>query len=381
MPSATQHGTSGLAGLLAVDAGAAGAAARALVHDGVGIEATELELSTVAYPIGSPTTGGLFRLEATDASGDSATLFCKIVQHVRHWPMIAMLPPAAAAQLQTIPWRTELELWDAVVQQSLPGGRRRPALYRMVDLGDDRAAVWQEDVAADATPWDLASFARAAELIGRWNARCTQADLLATSPYPSNHGLRMYATQAVLGRGLPPLADDDLWSHPWLRDHEDLRARLRELATGIPAMLDRLDTLPQTLPHGDASPQNLLRSTDGDLVAIDLSFRTPHTLGFDLGQLLVGLVHAGEQPAARLPEIAATIVPAYLGGVRAAGLDVDESEVREAFATSVLLRSGFDGFRYDLLAAPPSEIAKHAFEERVLLSRFLVEHHAVLGAG
>lgn len=28
-------------------------------------------------------------------------------------------------------------------------------------------------------------------------------------------------------------------------------------------------------------------------VVIDVSFRSPHALGFGLGQLLVGLVHAG----------------------------------------------------------------------------------------
>ncbi len=148
-----------------------------------------------------------------------------------------------------------------------------------------------------------------------------------------------------------PLADDGLWAHPWLADHGDLRADLLALAPDIPAMLDRMDTFVQCVPHGDASPQNLLVPADDPetFVVIDISFRTPHALGFDLGQLLVGLTHAGVMPAARMPEVAAAIVPAYLDGVHEEGVVDQDEQARDAFATGVLLRSGFDGFLYELL--------------------------------
>jgi hypothetical protein len=360
------------------DPGAAAAVARSLLQDAVGLDPVMTTLVSVDYQYGSPATGGLFRLLGTDAAGVTASLFCKVLQHVRHWPTLGLLPPEARAMfVAQFPWRSELELWDPIVQRSLPEGLRSPRLHRVIDLGDDRLAVWQEDVTQIDGEWQLRDFAQAAQLLGRWNARCAQPDLLATSPLPPGYALRMYAQQAVVTRGLGPLADDDLWSHPWLRDHADLRGGLVARSEHIPAMLDRLDHLPQSLPHGDASPQNLLRAPDGGLVAIDLSFRSPHALGFDLGQLLVGLVHAGELPAARLPEVAAVIAPAYLDGVRAAGTDVDDDDVLAAFATSVLLRSGFDGLRYDLLDGPPS--ARHAFDERLALSRFLLAQETELG--
>ncbi len=334
------------------------------------------ELAAVAYGSGSPTTGGLYRLVGRDAAGRTVSAFCKVVQHVRHWPGLVQLPPPIREQFAAeLPWRTELELWDPLVQASLPGGLRSPRLLASVDLGDDRIAAWQEDVVVTADPWTTTDLARAARLLGRWNARCAEPDLLATSPYPANHALRMYGERSVPARGLAPLADDDLWSHPWLREHADLRAELRTLGARIPAMLERLDTLPQTLPHGDASPQNLLRPADGgDLVVIDLSFRTPHALGFDLGQLLVGLVHAGELPAARLPEITAAIVPAYLDGVTER-LDVEPEIVVEGFTTSVLIRSAFDGFLYGLLAQDPSEETRAMFDERIAMSRFMLDQH------
>lgn len=364
-----------LSALLGGDDASAAASARALVRDAVGIEAETLTLETVAYSSGSPTTGGLYRLRAT-GQGGSASLFCKVVQHVRHWPGLVMLPEqfreAFAAEL---PWRTELELWDPIIQRSLPTGLRTPVLHRLVELGDDRIAAWQEDIAIGDQEWSTAAFAEAAELLGRWNARCADPAVLATSPYPAGHGLRMYATRSVLFRGVGPLADDALWAHPWLREHGDLRTRLLALAPEIPAMLDRLDALPQTLPHGDASPQNLLRTETG-IVVIDLSFRTPHALGFDLGQLLVGLVHAGEMPASRMPEVAAAILPAYADGVRAEGVTVTDAELAEGFALSALLRSGFDGFLYEAIGDEPQ---RHAFDERIAMSRFLLQQHAVLG--
>ena len=71
-------------------------------------------------------------------------------------------------------------------------------------------------------------------------------------------------------------------------------------ATASPSCSAGWTTLPQAMPHGDASPQNLLvpASAPDRFVAIDVGMRTPHAIGFDLGQLLVGLVHAGVVPAA-----------------------------------------------------------------------------------
>lgn len=333
-------------------------------------------LEEVPYASGSPATGALVRLRGADTDGAAWSAFCKVVQHVRHWRGLAMMPPPfAQAFAAEFPWRTEIELWDALVLSTLPDGLRAPLLLRTVDMGEDRVAVWQEDVrTAAGAVWDLPRYRRAAELLGRWNARCAEPDVLATSPFPPGHGLRMYAQRSVPVRGLVPLADDDLWSHPWLREHTDIRAALLAHAPDIPAMLDRLDTMRQCLPHGDASPQNLLVPADSsaDLVVIDLSFRTPHALGFDLGQLLVGLTHAGEVPAARLPDIADAVLAGYLDGLHASGVTDADDDVRVAFTSSALLRSGFDGFLYETLDLPG---AREGFDERVAMARFLAAQH------
>jgi hypothetical protein len=327
----------------------------------------------VDYAYGSPATGGLFRLRGTGWSW-----FCKVLQHVRHWPGLSQMPADVAAEFSaTFPWRSELELWDEVYASRMPQGFRPPELHGVVDLGDDRLAVWMEDVPLAAPSCELDLFERAARHLGRWNARCSEPEALAACDLPPGYGLRMYAERAVAFRGLAPLADDALWSHPWLVGHGDLRTDLRALGPQIPAMLDRLDGYVQAVPHGDASPQNLLVPIDAPetFVVIDPSFRSPHALGFDLGQLLVGLTHAGQVPAAMLPDIAARIVPAYLAGLSDEGVTGLDDEVRDGFATSVMLRSGFDGLLLETLGSE-TDGARHAFDQRLVMTRFLVDQYA-----
>ncbi len=329
-------------------------------------------LESVDYAFGSPATAGLHLLR-----GEDWAWFCKELQHVRHWPGLVQLPPEIAPEFAaTFPWRSELEMWDEPWASTLPDGLRLPTLHRVVDLGDDRLAVWMEAVEESRTPWDLDRYARAAHLLGRWNARCADPDLLSLCEWPAGFALRMYAERAVGSFGLGML-HSGAWQHPWLAGHEDLRVGLLRLGELIPALLDRLDTYRQALPHGDASPQNLLVPVDDPttFVVIDVSFRSPHALGFDLGQLLVGLVHAGVVPASDLPAVADRIVPAYLDGLAVEGITGVDDDVRWAFAASVLLRSGFDGFRYDLLEASRPE-DRHAFDERIGLARFLVGQYA-----
>jgi hypothetical protein len=359
-----------LADLLGVPAGTVPAALADIL--GAPVDPDGVTVEPVAYSSGSPATGGLWRVRAGDR-----TVFVKLLHHLRHWPALALMPPEIAGTFAAeFPWRTEIELWDPRVQASLPDGLRAPVLHRLVDLPDDRLSLWQENVVEATTAWDLDRFERAAFLLGRWNARSTTPEVLAVTDFPPGFALRMYAERSVAFRGMGPLRSDGIWHHPWLADHGDLRAGLIEEGARIPDLLDRLDTYPQALPHGDASPQNLLVPVDGsaELVVIDLSFRTPHALGFDLGQLLVGLTHAGLLPAAMLPRISAVIVPAYLRGLAAEGVTDREADVRDAFATSVLLRSGFDGFLYDLLGSD-DERSRHAFDERVTMSRFLLEQY------
>jgi hypothetical protein len=133
---------------------------------------TAARACAVDYPFTSIATGGLFRVTGTAGTGSASwSVFVKVLQHARHWPLIPMLPPEAATEMLALfPWRDELAVREQVLPVLTPG-LRVPDVYHVAELGDDRAAVWMEDVDVDDDPWSSETYARAAHLLARLAAR------------------------------------------------------------------------------------------------------------------------------------------------------------------------------------------------------------------
>lgn len=352
----------------------------------------ELDAWTVAevpYASGSPATGGLYRVHGHTRDRQPWSIFLKVLQHPRHWPRLTSLPAHLRAFfLEGFPWRAELAAWEPGFADRLPNGLRLPALYLIEDLGDDRLGVWMEDVATSADPWDLATFGRAARVLGALAARRSDPELIAASELPPGQGLRRYVDSRIHGWVGPLLDDDAIWRHPALAAVADVDGRLRDdlswLYAQTDAMLEELDRLPQAMGHGDASPQNLLvPATEPDsFVAIDIAFSTPHAVGFDLGQLLVGLVHAGELPVAALPAIHEVLVPSYVAGYQTSGreMEIDPGSVVRGYLLTMMLRSGFTSLPFEALQRPttdgngPTTADLDALmRERAALTRFITD--------
>lgn len=188
-------------------------------------------------------------------------MFCKVLQHLRHWPMLHVVPAEVRKEFaDEFPWRLELVMWEPDFASRLPRNMRVPRLYLVEDLGDDRLRLWMEDIQESGRAWDLNTFRRAAGGLGGMAALRSDPALLARVGDLEGQGLRKYVNTRVRMSAQPLLGSDELWQHPLLHDNggDKLRADLIELAAQVDAMLDRLDALPQSLPHGDASPQNLL---------------------------------------------------------------------------------------------------------------------------
>lgn len=324
----------------------------------------ELDTWTVAdvpYASGSPATGGLYRVHGRTRDRQPWSIFLKVLQHPRHWPRLPSLPTHLRAFfLEGFPWRAELTAWEPAFADRLPNGLRLPALYLIEDLGDDRLGVWMEDVATAEKPWDLATFGRAAQVLGGLAARRSDPELIAASELPPGQGLRRYVDSRIHGWVGPLLDQDAIWRHPALAAAADggrLRHVLSWLYAHTDAMLEELDRLPQAMPHGDASPQNLLvpATVPDSFVAIDIAFSTPHAVGFDLGQLLVGLVHAGQLPVAALPAIHEVLVPSYVAGYRTSGRDIDPNSVVRGYLLTMMLRSGFTSLPFEVLQGPTTD--------------------------
>jgi len=331
----------------------------------------------VAYQPGSPATGALLRVSGTTGDGEPWSLFLKVLHHPRHWPRIGGVPAEIRQQfLDQFPWRMELVAWQPGFADRLPAGMRVPRLYRLAELGDDRVAVWMEDVRVLDGAWDPPRFARAAHALGGLAARRADPELLAACGLPAGWGLRNYHRSRV-EFVLPLLDRDELWAHPLPAGAVDGRLRddLRALGARVPELLDRMDGLSQALPHGDASPQNLLVPADDPdtFVAIDVSFQSPQAVGFDLGQLLVGLTHAGELPAAALPAIHRRLVPAFTAGLRAAGGRATAEEVAFGYVASLVVRAGFTSLPFERLGEPPTPALAATFRERAALTRVIAD--------
>lgn len=334
----------------------------------------------VDYPYRSPTTAGLFRLRGTATVDDAEvpwSVFVKLVHSYRHWPFFGVLPPEMQERaISGSQWRYETDVYECGLGSGLLEGLRLPRLYRVKDLGDERLALVLEDVRTVATPWTLARFARAAELLGRLAVRLTRGDCLpATALRVPGEITGLYYTGRVIPAVLPALADDAIGNHPLLAGDPDLRRDLLELARRVPAILERLVRLPQLMGHGDASPQNLLVPADepGSFVAIDWTLGGLAAVGDDLGQLLVGLAHAGESGAEQLPELREILVPAYTTGLAREGLSVQESAVRYGMDGGLVVRSALTALPVERLHEPITDELAELVTARVHLTRYLVD--------
>ena len=54
-----------------------------LVAQARGRDGGDATFEVVSYNFGSPATGGLYRIH-----GDGWSLFCKVLQHPKHWPVL-----------------------------------------------------------------------------------------------------------------------------------------------------------------------------------------------------------------------------------------------------------------------------------------------------
>lgn len=334
-------------------------------------------------------TAGLWRVDVTDAGVAAATFFVKLVRHTRLWPGLSHLPTdeARAAFVGYYPWHYELDIHESGIESVLPPGLRTPLLHGVVRPDTDHMGLWWEFIDQRTGPWQLADYRLAARRLGQLAARRRAgAEVNAALPelarVARDSALRFYTQARVLTGVLPALRDGQIWQHPVLagalRESGDpqLPADMLALADRLPRLLDTLDALPQTYAHGDASPQNLLLPADepGTIAVIDWGFGTLLPVGFDLGQLLVGLAHAGEADLWQLPAIDAEIFPSYLDGLAAEDYKVDPGQVRAGYVGSLAARSALCAIPVEKLGpeAPTAEVAR-LFVQRLRLTRLMLE--------
>lgn len=350
---------------------------------------TSVTVKRVDYAYASIATGALLRCRGTalvDGGHRQWSMFVKQLQSPRVWPGLHLIPEAhRQALVERFPWRVEIEAYRSRLPEVLPAGFRLPVIYDVLEIDDDRAAIWMEDVPVSAQTWSVEQFAHAARLLGVLAGRRPPGTDLVFGLPPENvtpgFGLRMVAFGRVkMGVGAM-LDDDELWTHPALAaallatGETTIRADLRATIGYVDGWLDALDALPQTYVHGDASPQNLLVPIDlpDTFVIIDFGFTSPQSVGFDLGQLLVGLVHSELMDAAALGDIQQVILPAYIEGLRSTGCDATPEQIEKGFVLSLLIRSLFTAIPLEELHQVDSPRLQSLLISRIRLARYLLD--------
>ena len=349
----------------------------------------DIRVEPIHYAWGSPATAGLWRVDVTGHDSDrvlSVSYFVKLLRHLSRWPMLHTLPePARTAFAERRNWRIELDMYEAGIGKVLPPGMRTPVLHHVRRTDEHHLGLWWEFVDVDPAAWGVDDFHRTAYLLGRLAARRAEGQAVNAllpeicRPPWSSPGLREFVQFRVLGVDVPRLRDPASWQAPVvataLRAAGDphLPDDLGRLPDRLPSLLDRLDQLPQTYAHGDASPQNLLipLGDRASRVVIDWGLEKLLPIGFDLGQLLIGLVHADVLPPDILPSIEAVIVPAYRQGLEDEGFTVDESTVREGFVGSVVCRSALSAIPFPGPATP--SVSQATMVNRMRLTRYLLD--------
>jgi len=360
----------------------------------------KVSATPLGYASGSPVTAGLWRVDVAspDRGGAACTFFVKLVRHVRLWPGLRRLPnDAARAEFADFyPWQYELDIHQSGIGSVLPDGMRTPQLQHVGRPDPDHMSLWWEFVVERSQPWTLADYRLAARLLGRLAARrragapVNQAlPDVARTAHDGGSALRFYTSRRVFGGMLPVLRAGQVWHHPVLREALELTGDRRlpadmvALGARLPGVLALLDGLPQTYAHGDASPQNLLlpAGEPGTVAVIDWGFGTLLPVGFDLGQLLVGLAHAGQTDPAAISAIDAAIFPAYLDGLAAEDYRADPAQVRAGYLGSLAARSALCAIPFETLEqAVPDERTVALFAGRIELTRVMLDMAAEAAA-
>src|SRR4051812_37092959 len=81
------------------------------------------------YEARSISTGALLRIRGTTLEEEPWSIFVKILQSPRHWPLIDVIPPELRqGVVDTFPWRDEADVLRSDLPDRLPPGLRTPRL-------------------------------------------------------------------------------------------------------------------------------------------------------------------------------------------------------------------------------------------------------------
>ncbi len=283
-------------------------------------------LDWTANTLSGRTTGepdGLWRFHGRGRSGDA----------IRPWAVVLKILEDPANDMEPNHlWHRQREYLAHAsgLLAGLPGHVAQPRRYA-ASKREGSAWLWMELV-ADTTDgaWNLADYGYAARQLGCFNGACATGAPLPNHPWLAQNHIETW---------LSIFRQDDVWSH--LAVQQSFSAQLRSQVTDLWRDQDRflsvLRRLPQCFSHFDYKRSNLFlrKDTAGrrEVVAIDWGDCGFGALGGDLTRLVGASTFFHDWDAARVAELDAVAMQAYLDGLRDAGWYGDPELVRLAYVT------------------------------------------------
>lgn len=354
------------------------------------VEVLSVDGSSIGSPVLNITTGGLWRVHGVArAAGPGRrslefSVVVKLLQSPLLWHGIEGVPEEFRAGLvANYPWRTEAEVYASALSEGMPLNSRLPTLFSIAELGPDRAAIWMEDVSEDGhTGWSDKQFTDAARMLG-FLAGSQEARLTSEGIEEPRRPDRLRYFLAGVGEAvlIPAIKGQELWQHPAVAASSDraLVRGLRSLADQSHSLVDEMVTLPVLAAHGDACPQNLLiEGVDPvtgltNFAVVDWGMFGQVCAGYDVAQLLAGLVNEGALPGPALERLEPVCLDAYCDGLREAGSPVTRAQVRRGLAISMAVFCGLTAIMSDRLGEGDSDEIRALMAGRLHMVRFVLK--------
>jgi hypothetical protein len=318
-----------------------GVAAKALGRsvDAVG----DWTVMPLGYAVFNPVSQGIYRVGGSARVGVSSHPWSAVLKICRA-PTADELAQATsdrrAVLVDTLRWDREGEAYASGLFETLPAGLAAPRCFG-IERRDGTLWIWLEDVADDASAWDIPRYALAARHLGRLGGGYLAGRELPRQEWLSRDWVRSWS--GYFSRTMPAILESDVvWAQPIVIELFDPTARddLRRLWGERERWWRALDRLPLTLAHLDAFRANLMsRAVRGDTetVAIDWAFVGHAPLAADVATLVVAsLFYHGD--ALDPMDVTAACLEATRDGLRDVGYSVSIAELERAHAINAVAR-------------------------------------------